>query len=886
MEERPQLVTFNRGILSAIGLGRIDIDRYALSAETMTNWMPRVLGSMMLRPGWQYLGSTHNDARVRCLPFVFSQDQKAVIEVSAAAIRVWVDDAPVNRASVSTTVSNGGFTSDLTGWTDVDDTGGTSEWATGGYMKLTGDGENAAIRRQELSIAIGDQGVEHAIRVVVARGEVTFRIGSAAGDDDYLSETRLGVGTHSLAFTPTGASAYVEVFARNTAPSLVESIDMESDGTMTLPSPWAEDDLKYLRIAQSGDIIYVACSGYRQRTIERRSQQSWSIVEYESDTGPFRTQNTTGITLTPSALNGEITLTASKPIFRTGHVGALFRVESSGQRVEASISADDTFSDPIRVVGVGEERRFSISITGTWSGTVTVQYSVGEPGAWIDYLTYAANTAAAAVDGQDNQIIYYRIGIKAGDYTSGTAEVALDYESGAIEGVARVTGYTSETEVDAVVLESMGETEPSSTWWEGEWSDYRGWPTAVELYEGRLWWAGKDKIWASVSNAYDDFDDTFEGDAGPITRNIGKGPIDDIHWMLGIGRMMMGVATNSANVEPGLIDGNSAVEIRSSGYDEPITPTNFNLKWPTARAVYVDRTGQRLYEISYDYNYGASDYNAQDLSLFAPDLNAAGIERVVVQMKPDVRAHCIRSDGTVAALVYDRAENVVCWIEIETAGSVEDCVVLPGTEEDQVYYVVRRTVNGATKRYLERWAMESECQGGTLNKQADSFVEVSPAGTTISGLDHLEGLEVVLWADGKDLGTYTVDGGLITASEAVTSGIVGLTYTAQFKSTKLGRIEGVGLTGRRRIAQLGVILRNTHYQGLQYGPSFDHLRSLPVTSPGGAAVAADTVYTEYDQDPFPFGGDWSTDSRLCLQAQAPRPAQILAATLSVSAHRK
>jgi len=42
--------------------------------------------------------------------------------------------------------------------------------------------------------------------------------------------------------------------------------------------------------------------------------------------------------------------------------------------------------------------------------------------------------------------------------------------------------------------------------------------------------------------------------------------------------------------------------------------------------------------------------------------------------------------------------------------------------EDQVYYVVNRTINGATVRYLEKWAKETDCRGGTLNKQADAFI--------------------------------------------------------------------------------------------------------------------------------------------------------------------
>src|SRR3546814_7919587 len=97
----------------------------------------------------------------------------------------------------------------------------------------------------------------------------------------------------------------------------------------------------------------------------------------------------------------------------------------------------------------------------------------------------------------------------------------------------------------------------------------------------------------------------------------------------------------------------------------------------------------------------------------------------------------MRVDGTVAVLIYQPAEEVKCWVEVETDGDVEDIVVLPGTREDAVYYLVKRTIDGNTKRYLEKWAMESECQGASLNKQADSFLAYSGVAiSTITGLDH------------------------------------------------------------------------------------------------------------------------------------------------------
>lgn len=880
MKQNNALLSFNRGILSRLGLARIDLNRTPMSAEVMTNWMPRVLGSMMLRPGWQYISDTRNDAAAKLFPFVFATDDTAQLEITAGVMRIRIDDVLLTRAAVTAAVTNGSFTSDVTGWTDSDESGGTSAWQTGGYLALLGDGTNAAIRDQQ--VTVNEANTEHALRITIARGPVTLRVGSSSGGDDYISETTIGAGIHSLAFTPAG-NFHIRLMNDRALTSLVDSVAVESSGTMEITVPWAESVLSLIRMSQSGDVLFVACAGYQQRKIERRATRSWSVVLYEPETGPFRNVNTTPITLTPSALTGDVTLTASKALFKSTNVGSLYRIQSSGQTVTLSITAQDTFTNPIRVSGVEGQRAFGITVSGTYTATVTLQYSVSEPGSWVDVESYTTNQSKSYNDDLDNQIIYYRIGVKSGGFTSGQVDVTLTYTSGSITGVARVTAYASATSVSAVVLQAFGAITASSDWWESIWSDRRGWPSAVALYEGRLWWFGADKSIGSISDAFEDFDDEFEGDAGPISRSIGEGPVDSICWALPMQRLIIG--TQGAEFSA-----------RSSSFDEPLTPTNFNIKPASTQGsrlinavrvdslgIFVQRSGQKLYQLS--YNLDQNDYRSEDLSIGVPDLNEIGIIHIAAQRQPDTRIHCVRSDGTAAILIFDSGENVICWVEVETDGTIEDVCVMPGTSEDAVYYVVNR--DGG--RHIEKWAMESECRGGTLNKQADSFVIYSGVSTTtIGGLDHLEGKEVVAWGAGKDLGTFTVTSAQITGlPEAVTGAIVGLGYGARFKSAKqaFGAAMGTPLNQRKRIDHLGLILADTHYQGLEYGPDFTTMDSLPLVE-RYEETAADTVWESFDEDMISFPGEWSTDSRLCLRATAPRPCTVLAATVSMLTNDK
>lgn len=879
MKQATTLLAFNRGILSRLGLARIDLNRTAMSAEEMTNWMPRTLGSMMLRPGWQYISDTRSDAAAKLFPFVFATDDTAQLEITAGVLRIRIDDVLLARAAVTAAVTNGTFTSDVTGWTDSDESGGASTWATGGYLALLGDGTAAAIRDQ--TVTVNEANTEHALRIIIQRGPVILRVGSTAGGDEYISETTLGTGTHSLAFTPTG-DFRIRFMNRRSFTALVDSVAVESSGTVELTVPYVAADLSLIRMAQSGDVLYVACNGYQQRKIERRATRSWSVVLYAPETGPFRNVNTTPITIAPSALTGDITLTASKALFRSTNVGSLYRIQSSGQTVTESINAENTFSDPIRVAGVEGQRAFGITIAGTFTATVTLQYSVAEPGSWVDVTTYTTAQSISYNDDLDNQIIYYRIGVKAGAFTSGPVVVTLTYTSGSITGVARVTAYTSSTVVAAVVLTDFGAITASSDWWESTWSDRRGWPSAVALYEGRLWWFGGDKAIGSISDAFEDFDDNFEGDAGPINRSIGEGPVDSICWALPMQRLIIG----TQGVE---------FSARSSSFDEPLTPTNLNIKPASTQGsklvsairvdslgIFVQRSGQRLYQMS--YNLDQNDYRSEDLTIGVPDLNEAGIIHIAAQRQPDTRIHCVRSDGTAAILIFDSGENVICWVEVETDGDIEDVCVMPGTSEDAVYYVVNRTGG----RYIEKWAMESECRGGALNKQADSFIVYSGASTTtITGLSHLDGETVIAWGSGKDLGDYTVSSGSITLSEAVTSCVVGLSYEARFKSAKqaFGAQMGTPLNQRKKIDHIGLILADTHYQGLQYGRDFDNMDELPLVI-REEETAANTVWESFDADMFSFPGEWSTDSRVCLRATAPRPATVLACTISMTLNDK
>jgi hypothetical protein len=698
MKENVVLNRFNYGMISKLALARQDIGKLQLGAAIQTNIIGRNLGAGRFRPGFGYITPTYNNSACYNIPFVFAIDDTAVVEITNQLMRVLVDEEVVTRPSVTTAITNGTFASDLTGWTQDDDAGTSSYWS-GGFMVLQGTRYNLARRRQEVTVSGGNIGVEHGIRVTITRGPVIIKIGSTSGGQDYLPETELRDGVYSFTITPTG-NFWIEFANRaEEADALIDSVSIESAGEMTLALPYGTADLQYIRHTQSGDIIYVGCDGCPIKKIMRFSTNGWGVADYLPKDGPFLLPNTTGVRMTPSALTGQITLTSSKPYFTEEMEGGLFQITSVGQNVSANLSGADQYTDPIKVTGISGNRAFTVTRTGTWSGTLYLQRSVGEVGAWVDAgSTYTSNATTTENDGQDNSIIYYRVGFKSATYTSGTATVSLSYAGGGITGTCRVLDYTNSTNVIASVLKPLGGTTATELWSEGAWSEYRGYPSAIALFEGRMWLAGKDNIWGSLSDSYESFDDQVEGDAGLISRNLGEGPIDRINWLLALDRLAIGTQTSERNA-------------RSSSLDEPLTPDNFNIKTPSTRgsspvqAEVVDINGfftrnNRLFKLSYESERAAVDYASLDMTIIVPEVGESGFKQIEVQRYPDTRIHCLRNDGKVALFVFDEAEDVQCWQIIETDGVIEDMYVLPAEEnatEDRVYYVVQRTINGVTK---------------------------------------------------------------------------------------------------------------------------------------------------------------------------------------------
>lgn len=827
-----------------------------------------------------------------------------------------------NTFTLTTTASGTIATSNVTyyvGWSNQSTTGASVSFANG-QLVLSSTEYSYARARQSAAVAAGDQSVLHCIKIAVARGPVIFRIGSTAGGAEIIGNQILDEGTHHIAFTPGVATIYIEIEAINEgrANRLVESIDFYKNANLLIPVPWAEADLDSIRYSQSGSVIFLACEGYQQYKIERRGANSWGLAKYYTTAGPYLGYSARKEKLKPSATTGDITITADQPFFASGMVGSTFEITHPKQRPSIIFTGEDQYSDWIRVTGVNAtDRAFTLTITynGTAAGTITLERAYGVPEGWTSYATYTANQAGITIDdsvssasvaSSNNLIVYYRLASRPGSGVGSVSVTAsLNYSGGNKTGVFRVTGFTSSTSVSAEVIQQLGDTNYTDDWREGAWSNAESWPSSVAFHDGRLWWAGLDKVYGSVSDDYYNFDPSTEGDSGPIVRSVATGPVEGIGWVLPLQRLVVGTAS-------------AEVSIRSSSFDEPLTPTAFTARNASTvgsspvQAIAVDSTGifvqrnkSKVFELVYDVE--TNDYGARELTRLNQQICKPGITQIAVQRQPDTRVFFIKEDGTAAMLLYDKTDAVVGWSRVETDGKILSIAILPTGDDDDVYFVVERTINNVTKRYIEKFANTAELQGGETSYLVDSsilFTSVSPT-STVTGLSHLIGKQVVIYyqrfggfdndsfqndsfqvtddSAAEPQTIYTVDGsGQITLPFQTTKIIVGLPYTAKFKSVKLayGSAAGTALTQKKRVDHLALLGSNTAPDGLRIGRDFDNMTKLSSVYKG-KVLEPYFIVEDWDYDATAINGKFDTDSRVCIKASSPYPATIHGMVISM-----
>lgn len=317
----------------------------------------------------------------------------------------------------------------------------------------------------------------------------------------------------------------------------------------------------------------------------------------------------------------------------------------------------------------------------------------------------------------------------------------------------------------------------------------------------------------------------------------------------------------------------TSISIRPQSYNgasnvQPIVVSNSIL--------YAVSKGGHIREMTYQYQAGG--YISNDVSLRAPHLfDYLTISDMAFSRAPYPILWAVSSSGNLLGMTYVPEQQVAGWHRHDTDGVFESIAVILEGNEDFLYAVIRRTVGGVQKRYVERM---SSRYFATLQDAffVDSGATYSGAPTTtVSGLTWLEGKKVNILADGGVLPQQTVTGGTITLPQAASVVQVGLPIQADIKTVPFAYQDAS--LGQGKVKNVSrVWLRVYRSSGISAGPSFDKLTPVHQRSNETWSTPPSLKSDVLKLDVSP---SWGNNGQVCVRQDEPLPLTISSLTLEV-----
>lgn len=619
-----------------------------------------------------------------------------------------------------------------------------------------------------------------------------------------------------------------------------------------IPSPYSVADLTNddgtfaLRFVQTNDVIYIAHADHAPRKLSRFSATRWTLAAVDFVPPPFADQNATATTLKSSAATGSVTLTASASVFSSDMVGQYVYLQEKDVRdVQQWEAAKAVALNALRRSDGKNYQALNAATTGTVKPT---------------------HASGAAYDG-DGAVQWQ----------------FLDHGF----GIAKITAYSSPTSVTATVIDRIpdGAVHPnvSTRWALQAWNDSEGWPEAVTFFRERLVFARKDKLWFSVAADFESFayqiDGVVTADAG-FDRRLSSDRANPIRWLSPGDVLLVGTLGDEwAIVEATTSDpfgpGNCNTKRQSSYGSSRVCPVRAG-----SDTLFVQKSGRKVRAMA--FRFEEDGFKSPNIAEFAGHITKPSLVDIAYQQEPWSAVWAVRSDGVLAGCVFDRDQEVVAWFRRAFDGGVAECVETipaPDGTRDDPWFVVRYTIDGSTKRYIAYLAEEDDETGSMAQEDwaySDMMLKYDGAPAThITGLDHLEGKEVWVLADGGEHPNLTVESGAIDLELAASVVIVGLPSEAYLETMPFegGSGNGTGQGKTKRIHDCTVrVLRSLAWVA---GPDDDHLQEGLFRSPETPLGTAPPPYTG-DVSMNGWQGDYSSRATVVLKKQRPMPVTVVA----------
>ena len=294
--------------------------------------------------------------------------------------------------------------------------------------------------------------------------------------------------------------------------------------------------------------------------------------------------------------------------------------------------------------------------------------------------------------------------------------------------------------------------------------------------------------------------------------------------------------------------------------------------------IYAASRGGHARELGYSLQ--ANGFISGDLSIRSAHLfDNLDIMDMAYSKAPYPVVWMTSSNGKLLGLTYVPEQQIGAWHQHDTDGEFESCAVIAEGSEDRLYVIVKRTINGATVRMVERIASRQ------FATQEDAFFvdcgltyDSTPA-TTISGLTHLEGKTVSILADGAVHPQRVVTSGAITLDQAASKVHIGLPITADLQTLPVAmQIDNAFGQGRAKNVNR-VWLRVYRSSGIFVGPSLDLLAEAKqrTTETYGSPPELKSEEIQIMVPP-----SWGDSGQVYVRQSDPLPLTIASLTLEVA----
>jgi hypothetical protein len=498
----------------------------------------------------------------------------------------------------------------------------------------------------------------------------------------------------------------------------------------------------------------------------------------------------------------------------------------------------------------------------TWRYKVSAVYDGVE--------SFASAATSLSGNGPDLSISGRLIQVAWG--STGADEYYVYRETSDNSGVYAYVGYATTTDFsDRNISPDQTTTPVVASGLFGSAGDY---PSRVTLFQQRLTFGGStndpETIWMSRTGDYENF--TRSRTLRPDDRvelTLAGAAINRIRAMLPFRDLI--VFTSAAEFAVGspdgaIVAGSPIVTQYGQSGSVAVRPLTVD-----DTALFVDRTGRNVRDLRYAFEQDG--YSGNELTIFASHFfEGRRIVDWTFCQAPYSIVWTVLDDGKLLSLTYKREHQIWAWTEHDVGGEVLSVASIREGNEDALYLLVRRTINGASVQYVER------LHSRTFTDVADAFfvdcgkTYSGAAATVITGLDHLEGEAVAVLADGSVVDGLTVTGGQITLTTAASKVHVGLPYTAEVENLPPAiDLQDVGSARGRPHAVTKVRVQVEKTRGIEIADAIRIFYPYTLTPPDLSDPFAMTT----GMIDVTVGAGWNSDGTIVIRQQYPLPMTIL-----------